>query len=388
MPTSSNKKKLIETSKILVVDDSASALLMLKTFLGNAGFKNIEEARNGEQGLEKILSWQPDLVLMDVQMPVMTGIEACERLREMPNCNPVIIIQTASDSRESVTEAFKCGATDFILKPVKYEELVSRALSHLERRSLSLKVESDYVRLRNELKEAAILQSFILPKDIELDEISRDMELDVGQYYQPSSDLGGDYLTIKKIDDNRLALVMADVCGHGITSALYAFTLHTLLQDKKLYEVPPAQALEKLNIELCNLMVTGKFVTMFLGIIDIKANNIRYAAAASPEPVLFSNGKPEILETRGHLLSISRESKYETFEHSFKKGDFIFLYSDALVETPNDAGDSMGESELVGILEKAKNQTAGEIMKKVAATFFTEYSKSPSDDFSLLVCKR
>lgn len=387
MASLATTRTLVKNSKILVVDDSVTSRFMLSGFFRSSGFTKIEEAKDGREALDKIISWQPDIVLMDVNMPVMSGLDACRKLRDIPNCNPIIIIQTASESREFIVEAFGCGVSDFIHKPIQFEELIARSTYHLERRIFSNKIEAEYSRIRAELKEAAMLQSLILPKDTELEEIGRSTSLDIAQYYQPSSELGGDYLAVKKISDNNVALITADVCGHGITSALYAFTIHNMLQDIRIQGLEPGQALELINSELCGLMVGGKFVTMSICSIDTQSSTIKYAAAGSTEPLLISNGKAEYLDSRGYPLGIKNNASYETFSRTYNKGDLIFLYSDALIETADADGDFLSESELAEIIVGQNQVNSSALLRNIVSAFFSRYSKNLSDDFSLLVCK-
>lgn len=111
---------------ILVVDDSPVERLLHRGYLENAGFR-VEEAETGEQALERIVELAPDLVLLDVLMPGLSGFETCARLREMPSGarTPVIMVTTLDDE-ESIDLAYRAGATDFIIKPIRASLLCNR----------------------------------------------------------------------------------------------------------------------------------------------------------------------------------------------------------------------------------------------------------------------
>lgn len=112
--------------KVLVVDDEEPILELLKYNLEKAGYQ-VETAANGVKGLETARKFQPDLVLLDIMMPEMDGVETCRRLREMPEVqNTFIIFLTARSEEYSEVAAFDVGADDYITKPIKPRALLSR----------------------------------------------------------------------------------------------------------------------------------------------------------------------------------------------------------------------------------------------------------------------
>ncbi len=119
--------------KILVVDDEPDILEFLSYNLEKEGFL-VETAENGKQALEKAKKNQPDIVLLDVMMPEMDGIEACRTMREMPQFEHTIIaFLTARTEDYSQIAGFETGADDYISKPIKPRVLVSRLKALLRR---------------------------------------------------------------------------------------------------------------------------------------------------------------------------------------------------------------------------------------------------------------
>ena len=122
-----------KTFKILVVDDEPDILEFLSYNLEKEGFA-VETAENGKQALEKAKKNQPDIVLLDVMMPEMDGIEACRTMREMPQFeNTIIAFLTARTEDYSQIAGFETGADDYISKPIKPRVLVSRLKALLRR---------------------------------------------------------------------------------------------------------------------------------------------------------------------------------------------------------------------------------------------------------------
>lgn len=115
--------------KILIVDDVVSNVLLLKVLLTNEKF-NIATATNGTQALEQVKSEQPDLILLDVMMPDMSGFEVAQHLKSDPEtCEIPIIFLTALNSTADIVKGFQVGGNDFISKPFNKEELIIR-VSH------------------------------------------------------------------------------------------------------------------------------------------------------------------------------------------------------------------------------------------------------------------
>jgi CheY-like chemotaxis protein len=115
-----------ERKKILIVDDSKTALMMSQMILKNKSFQ-VLTARNGLEGVEKAVSEQPDLILMDVCMPEMNGFEAVKeiRAREETRAIPIIMVTTLGEA-ENVELGYETGCNDYVTKPISSVELLSK----------------------------------------------------------------------------------------------------------------------------------------------------------------------------------------------------------------------------------------------------------------------
>ena len=125
---------MIEKSKILLVDDEEDILEFLSYNLKKEGF-GIDTANNGISALKKLEKSKPDLIILDVMMPEMDGIEVCEKIREQDNFDDVLILFLTARSEEySELAGFSAGADDYITKPIKPKLLVSRVNAILKRK--------------------------------------------------------------------------------------------------------------------------------------------------------------------------------------------------------------------------------------------------------------
>lgn len=256
-------------------------------------------------------------------------------------------------------------------------------------RILRRKEQADYLRLQEECDEAMLLQSLLLPQESLLDALRHTQKLDIAYYYHPCSELGGDHIATYRISEHRTAVMIADFVGHGITAALYTFALHTLLEKEGLFDQGPDVALTYLNARLYDVLMKGKFATMFLGIIDTQEATLTYATAAAPPPLLMVDHKIRVLDSKGFLLGAQKDTVFESRAEVFRKGDLLLIYSDALVETPNASGQTFTLEALSSFIvqEKDTQQNSAVLLKKLLSHFFSHYDKHPSDDLSVLICQ-
>lgn len=110
-------------AKILIVDDASFMRMTIKDILNKNGYNDLCEACDGMQAVESYKSINPDLVLMDIAMPYIDGVEALKQIREI-NCNALVVMMSAMGQEAKVIEAIKVGAKDFIMKPFNPDRLL------------------------------------------------------------------------------------------------------------------------------------------------------------------------------------------------------------------------------------------------------------------------
>jgi two-component system KDP operon response regulator KdpE len=120
----------LSAGRILVIDDEPQIRRLMRTTLISAGYE-VDDARTGEEGLEKVGAYHPDLVLLDINMPGMGGLATCEALRMDKNI--AIIMLTVRDSEADKVAALDAGADDFVTKPFSTPELMARIRAALRR---------------------------------------------------------------------------------------------------------------------------------------------------------------------------------------------------------------------------------------------------------------
>ncbi len=141
-PVSGGDSDTSRTPRILIVDDNAQNLELLEGLLCSRGY-DTSKAYNGREAIERVAEEPPDLVLLDVLMPIMDGYEACKRLKEDEKTRLIpIVLLTALDSVEDKVKGIEAGADDFITKPFQKPELLARVKSLIRVKQLHAELEN------------------------------------------------------------------------------------------------------------------------------------------------------------------------------------------------------------------------------------------------------
>ena len=340
---------------------------------------------NFGDGYHKTLELKPDLVLLDLVLPKMDGYEYCRRIRQHPDFKDMpIVVQTILSQEEQRSRAFACGANDLVTKPINAFELVARLTLHLERQALLKNLLTYQQRVKTELESARKMQDSILPGKATQAELQVRYGINIHSISQASSEIGGDIWGVRMISDTECAIYIADFSGHGVTAALNAFRLQALFQGMSIAN--PSELLEEINLELYELLEPGQFATMFYAVINVKKNQLSYTAAGSTHPALLrGGGKIEWLDGTGLPLGVQAKTTYTTTVIPFHAEDLLFLYSDALIETPNKKQE-LFTPELLESCLPAKTPQA--TFKNVLQKFKAHCNDAIADDLTMVLLSR
>ncbi len=200
--------------------------------------------------------------------------------------------------------------------------------------------EKDLISIARELETARQIQSFILPQqtmDIK--------DLSLAAHYVPMASVAGDFYDFVKMDDKRLGILVADVCGHGVPASLISSMVKIAFSSQLQHASDPARVLSGINQILCGKL-ENDFVTAGYLFIDTENQTATYAGAGHPPLLMWRGAEQKIYQYRekGIILGQFEDVRYQNIELSFKSGDRFFLYTDGIVEATNAAGDLFGWS--------------------------------------------
>ena len=214
-------------------------------------------------------------------------------------------------------------------------------------------------RIRTELTLAANIQASYLPGGFP--PFPNRHEFDINAIMQPAKEVGGDFYDFFLIDEDHLALAVADVCGKGIPASLYMMISKTMIKTAAQLGLSPAGVLEKVNEQLAADNKNHMFVTVWLGILEISTGTLTFSDAGHEQPILYHEGKWQILpKTPKMPLGLKkrptdpRNPKYYANESiTLAPGDGLLQYSDGVTEAFNPDNKMFGEDGLLSALEQA-----------------------------------
>lgn len=377
---------------ILIVDDELLIRELIKAQLSVAGFTNIDVAEDGQAGLKRITDTEPDLVILDIEMPGMNGIEVLKSIRAEPHFDDMpIIVETGHDSTDFRNEVLRAGATNIISKPIDFELLLLRLRTHLEHRQLVRSLKSYQERVEKELEAARSMQLQLLPREKDIQKIVEKYGVKLDWHYQPSSELSGDCWGVHPIDDQKFGIFIVDFTGHGVGAAINTFRLHTVMKDIKFDMGSPARYLEVLNDQLIELIPRGQFATMNYSIVDIENNTLTYASAGHTAPIMGCAGTQEVSvgNPKGIPLGIKKSAEYVDHKFALTAETFLFLYSDALIETPGEDAKALDDEGLVDLVhETLALPNTKRPLDWLLNKFYSNLKSLPPDDVTAVWIQR
>ncbi len=207
-------------------------------------------------------------------------------------------------------------------------------------------------RMFTELSVASEIQANMLPKHFPA--FPDRKEFDLYAVMDPAKEVGGDFYDFFLIDDDHLALVMADVSGKGVPAALFMVISKTMIKNAVLSEKysGPGEILSEVNNQLCEGNEDNMFVTVWLGILTISTGHLVSACAGHEYPVFYRKDEGFVMERDPHGLSLGamEESRYIEVEWQMNPGDLLFLYTDGVPEATNSQEELFGNDRMMSAL--------------------------------------
>ena len=228
-------------------------------------------------------------------------------------------------------------------------------------------------RISAELNVATQIQADMLPRIFP--PFPKKKEIDLFASMSPAKEVGGDFYDFFLIDDDHLALVIADVSGKGVPAALFMVIAKTLIKNRAMQGGTPAQILFDVNNQLCEGNDAEMFVTCWLGILDLPTGVLTAASAGHEFPaVCGADRKFALLQDKhGFVLAGMEGARYRDYELRLEPGGSIFVYTDGVPEATNSSEEMFGTDRMLEALNRRADETPDVFLKEVrdAAQAFT-----------------
>ncbi|HFU7074228.1 fused response regulator/phosphatase [Bacillus cereus] len=372
---------------ILIVDDNPVNIFVIEKILKQAGYHDLVSLNSAQELFEYIHFGKDssrhneiDLILLDIMMPEIDGLEVCRRLQKEEKFKDIpIIFVTALEDANKLAEALDMGAMDYITKPINKVELLARM-----RVALRLKSELNWHKeqeenLRNELDLATQVQRNLLSSPLREDHIK------IEASYLPSFKLAGDMYYWYKIDENRYGIILLDVMGHGVSASLVCMFISSVLRETIKCLIDPELVIKELNKYMTllhneNDNIPYYFTAIYL-VVNTEDRTVEYVNAGHPSGyVLVDETNVVELDCGSCAVGFFDEIKVKKTVIPFEKNAQILLFTDGVLEAiANDEFES--EEKLRTFTERKWGDLEGEI----EGFYKEEQKKAQSDDMCLIM---
>ncbi len=341
---------------ILIVDDNPANVDILQARLAANNYEIIT-ATDGEAGLAMAREKQPDLILLDIMMPKMDGIEVCRHLKGDPSLPfmPIIMVTAKADSKD-VVAGLEAGGDEYLTKPVDHAALVARVKSMLRIKSLYDMVLEQSAQLKVQLNTATKIQSLFWPKMPELEGGGHIWALSV-----PAAYVGGDLYDVIPLPDESLLAYVADVSDKGVPAALIMAALSTKIHSEARIQSEVDKLLESVNNSMHSLTSDeGFFATIVLVRYWPHSGKMQLTLGGHLQPLwIVESGIGNLPQLNGISLGITPDVHYEKKEILLSPGESVLLFTDGLIEAENEDNELFGNDRLVGYIKDTKGPPWG-----------------------------
>jgi serine phosphatase RsbU (regulator of sigma subunit) len=342
---------------ILIVDDNPASAEILRARL-EANRYEIMTATDGESGLAMAREVKPDLVLLDIMMPKLDGLEVCRRLKSDDSLPfmPIIMI-TAKAASEDIVAGLEAGGDEYLTKPVDHAALVARVKSMLRIKSLHDTVIEQSVQLEFQLKTATKIQSLFWPEIPELNGRSR-----IWAASEPAAYVGGDLYDVIPLLDGSVLAYVADVSDKGVPEALIMAALSTTIRSEARIQPEIERILETGNKRMCHLFSEeGFFATVAIAKYWPGSGEIQLSLAGHLQPVWIRAGVvTELPPIKGMPLGVELDVHLETQSFKLLAGESILFLTGGIIEAENEDSERFGHKRLIRCIQSSEGPPWGE----------------------------
>jgi len=346
---------------ILVVDDSPSIVALLRSYLTAQGH-TVTAAEDGESAIAAFTRQSPDLVLLDVVMPGMDGIEVTRRVRELSRERwvPVILVSSLQ-TEQDVVRGLEAGADDYLPKPINLGVLKAkiRSLQRIVTLQTDMRSQTDELRrLQDEQTYEHELADSLIRAIVQRVGLQ---EPRLSWSVLPSARFSGDVVAAERAADGTFYALLADATGHGLTASVSLIPALQIFYGMARKGLPLRQIVREINARLREQLPVGRYVAGILVAIHDRESRFEYWNGGMPPALLLSASGQMTRELAADQLALGILPDAE-FDDScrdvpFARGDRLVAYSDGLIEAADRSGEAYGMERLVRVLRAHPRST-------------------------------
>ncbi len=370
-------------ARLLVVDDDPGMLRAVSRVLGRG--HQVTCVANGNDAIEAAAATRPEVAIVDVWLPDLNGFEVSRSIRSArPETDIILMTGDAEDPDEMLIRAVEEGAFYFIQKPFDRRVLLALVSRCLELRRLREEKQRTLKRMARELQQARDFQRGLLPPtNLQLDRVT------IQARYRACQELAGDFYDYATIDRGIVALIVADVVGHGASAAMMTSLVKSSFQASRSDWFEPSAVVARVR-ESISTFDESKFLTLVAARLEFGSKvAMTYACAGHPQPILHRTGEsPTLLPPTGPLLSPAlAEIPCDQASVDLEVGDRLLFYTDGIIEARSGTGTGhFGEDRLAALVAQS-NLDGDQLLNSIldAVSDYSGLGDRCEDDMTLLI---
>lgn len=267
-------------------------------------------------------------------------------------------------------------------------QLYCHTRCRLETRNLELQkaiaAESAQRELQEqELQRALEIQQSLLPK-----QLPQPAGFEIAGTWEPARVVGGDYFDVIPLGETKIAVCIADVVGKSVSAALLMANVQAAVRAFASESARPSWLCSRVNAVLCNNIASGKFVTLFYGVLDSERGLFEYTNAGHLHPILMTHtGQVQRPDSGGALLGVFPDWIYEDCTVQLAPGDRLLLFTDGVTEAANASGEEFGEERLIEAGRELEMASAEDFNRGLLSRVKAFCNSPPQDDATLLLIR-
>ncbi|MFY0676882.1 MAG: fused response regulator/phosphatase [Neptuniibacter sp.] len=364
---------------VLIVDDMRLNREILGQMLEQLGIP-IAFAKDGLEAVELYKELKPSLILMDINMPGLDGIEATRQIKALAGERfvPVIFV-TGAEGQDVIRQAIDAGGDDYIQRPFPFELLEGKIVALLRISHLYSQVAHlNRLRAREEEVAEQLFSGAVLSSNVALDQIRI--------HKQAAETFSGDVQLSAFRPNGDLNVLLGDFTGHGLTSTVGALPLSETFRAMTAKGYDAEEIIVQINRKLNSLLPTGMFLAT--GLVTLgQDGSAKIWNGGLPDIMIVSEGKVSARIASNHPpLGILKSVSDLHFEHhKVEAEDHILLQSDGVVEAENEKGDMFGEERLLNTIGEQvfeKDTNLVDLILSALSIFVADHPQK--DDISLI----
>jgi len=391
----------IEKQKVCMIDDDDSVRSIIAAMLERQYL--VEQYSSVEEFVASSDIPSLDVVITDVQLSGVTGIEAISIVHEKDDTIPVIVVTGMGDFSTAIS-ALKQGAFDFIVKPFHADQILIAVEKALERRALFLENRKLLHELTEKNRQLEILYRQMNDRNTQIER-----DLDIASNLQDSlfptsfpeiggvsfflrmrsaEKISGDFFDVIEVNPSKFMFILADLSGHGVPAALYSAIIKSAIVSLDGKNLSPSEWIRAVNRYLITSQkkMSYSYATLLCAFVNLEHGSLTYCNAGFPAPIVISSdGNRKQLETTGPFVGIFETADYAQSSITISEGDKILFFSDGAFEVGYGAQPMLGYESLLSYIETIMDRKLSAIVDSVYDRLISMLEGKPIRDDATII---